>query len=540
MRHLILRLGVGLLGSMVGCSSGGDGETAIVSCPSNPCSQSGFTSGLHCVESGGKVKPIECAIVLGCPRPLTIDSPCSTTCTEGVGCDPAPDESCGNGSCAPTAGENCKTCPSDCGCIPEAVCSVGKCIPRDDLGDAGVDTGTTTDDTAVGPEDTFVPPEDTYLPPEDTFSPPEDTWVPPEDTAVPDGSTCTPSVGAVSPLRAILGYSTDFNVTGACLPASVTAFVPDCTGIATTWLSPTSAKFNCTPSYTAGAKAGLIKDAPGGTLLKPFTLDVCIPSAAAVSPSTATLGTPTTFTITGTCIPPTIAAFIPECAGLTVSYSSMTSATFSCTPSYTTGVKAGFLKAKSGDTAHILDFSVNVVSGCTPSVSSITPSSVTLGASTTFTIKGTCLPSTTAVFIPQCASPTTTWVDATTVRTTCTPSYASGSKSVEVKNTSGGTAVTGSPLTVTFNEPTCAATVSGVTPTTAKLGTSTTFTIAGSCMPTTIAPFIPECAGLTVAYTTPTNVTFSCTPSYTTGSKAGSVKDKSGGTVLRNFTVNVY
>lgn len=81
--------------------------------------------------------------------------------------------------------------------------------------------------------------------------------------------------------------------------------------------------------------------------------------------------------------------------------------------------------------------------------------------------------------------------------------------------------------------------VCSVTPSTAWLGTRTTFTVEGDNLPPTLAAWIADCADLVMGSVTPTRATFTCTPSWTPGPKAGVVKTRSGGTVLKDFTVTV-
>jgi Leucine-rich repeat (LRR) protein len=81
--------------------------------------------------------------------------------------------------------------------------------------------------------------------------------------------------------------------------------------------------------------------------------------------------------------------------------------------------------------------------------------------------------------------------------------------------------------------------VTAVSPTTAVLNQSTIFTITGRNLPDSTAFWIGECDQLTALGGTPTQRQFQCLPRWTTGVKDGVVKDKSGGTVLKAFTVNV-
>jgi hypothetical protein len=88
--------------------------------------------------------------------------------------------------------------------------------------------------------------------------------------------------------------------------------------------------------------------------------------------------------------------------------------------------------------------------------------------------------------------------------------------------------------------PVCMPTVNSVSPSTATLNQSKQFTASGSCLSTTTtAPFIPDCANLVVNNRTATQVVFTCTPSFSTGIKAGVIKHNTDGTVLKNFSVTV-
>ena len=55
-------------------------------------------------------------------RPCTTDNGAPGVCAVGL-CNPG----CGNGTCDKNKGENCETCPSDCGCGPDKECYQGAC-----------------------------------------------------------------------------------------------------------------------------------------------------------------------------------------------------------------------------------------------------------------------------------------------------------------------------------------------------------------------------------------------------------------------------
>lgn len=85
----------------------------------------------------------------------------------------------------------------------------------------------------------------------------------------------------------------------------------------------------------------------------------------------------------------------------------------------------------------------------------------------------------------------------------------------------------------------CTPVVTSVSPTTAWLNTSTTFTVGGSCLPSSLAAWVDQCANLSMLSVSSTSAKFKCTPSYSIGTKSGVIKNQSGGTTLKSFTVTV-
>jgi len=88
--------------------------------------------------------------------------------------------------------------------------------------------------------------------------------------------------------------------------------------------------------------------------------------------------------------------------------------------------------------------------------------------------------------------------------------------------------------------------VTSVTPTEAKFKQKTTFTIAGTNLPDTLAAWIDECANpkgeslpLEVNHISKTKQTFECIPSHTKGQKRYEIKNKSQGKILKKGLVNV-
>ncbi|MCI5191901.1 MAG: DUF1566 domain-containing protein [Candidatus Electrothrix sp. AU1_5] len=81
--------------------------------------------------------------------------------------------------------------------------------------------------------------------------------------------------------------------------------------------------------------------------------------------------------------------------------------------------------------------------------------------------------------------------------------------------------------------------VNSVSPNNVTLNELTTFTVTGSNLPSGLAFFIEECEDLLPLGGSSTSMQFRCTPSWTIGVKNGVVKDKTGGNILYDFTVDV-
>jgi len=116
----------------------------------------------------------------------------------------------------------------------------------------------------------------------------------------------------------------------------------------------------------------------------------------------------------------------------------------------------------------------------------------------------------------------------------CVPSYSVGIQdNGVVKDQSGGTELHTFSVEVEWGTPK----VTSVTPTPAKLDEPTEFIVRGTRLTDEIAFWIGECEGMENLYRETEEQKFRCTPSLTTGTKEGVVKDKPGGTPLKSFTV---
>ncbi|MCI5217793.1 MAG: DUF1566 domain-containing protein [Candidatus Electrothrix sp. LOE2] len=96
-----------------------------------------------------------------------------------------------------------------------------------------------------------------------------------------------------------------------------------------------------------------------GTEIPPYGPSPDLPVVNSVSPTNVTLNELTTFTVTGSNLPSVLAFFIEECKDLSPLGGSPTSMQFSCTPSWTIGVKNGVVKDETGGNI-LYEFTVDV------------------------------------------------------------------------------------------------------------------------------------------------------------------------------------
>ena len=270
-----------------------------------------------------------------------------------------------------------------------------------------------------------------------------------QETAPPPPPPCSPEVNAVSPLSAILNQSTIFTVSGNCLLDSTAFWIDDCANLVNLGGSSTERKFQCTPSYSNGAKKGIVSDKTDieNTVLLDFAVDVqpiCTPTITSISPSQATLDKLATFTVNGSCLADTTVFWIKDCVSpnastggtlLPLAGGNETQRQFQCTPSYSLGTKNGVVSEKQGGT--VLEyFNVDVMAGA-PQVNAVSPLTATLNQLTTFSVQGSNLPDTTAFWIDACSNVVSLGGTMTERKFQCTPSFATGSKAGVVLNKSG-------------------------------------------------------------------------------------------------------
>ncbi|MEK8016023.1 MAG: S-layer homology domain-containing protein, partial [Candidatus Parabeggiatoa sp.] len=132
------------------------------------------------------------------------------------------------------------------------------------------------------------------------------------------------------------------------------------------------------------------------------------PLLFAITPLTATVSEPITFTLEGFNLPVPMALAIPDCANLTpVSGGTAEKQEFQCTPTLA-GLKNATVNAPDGTVLVEFAVEVNDIStpppppSCTPSVTAVSPLTAVLNQTQVFTVKGLCLPETTVFSIAEC------------------------------------------------------------------------------------------------------------------------------------------
>jgi hypothetical protein len=83
-----------------------------------------------------------------------------------------------------------------------------------------------------------------------------------------------PTVSSVSPLSAVLHQTVTFSVEGENMTETLAFFVEECADVERTVMGPTQQEFTCTFSWFRGARAGVVKDRPGGEFLFEFWVQV--------------------------------------------------------------------------------------------------------------------------------------------------------------------------------------------------------------------------------------------------------------------------
>jgi hypothetical protein len=169
-------------------------------------------------------------------------------------------------------------------------------------------------------------------------------------------------ISSVSPLNATINQEVTFTVSGSGLTSGMAFFVADLNNIIElSGGNSTTRYFRGTFQQWQGLKPGVIKNAPGGTTLFSFSVQVNeFPIVTSVVPDDAILGESRTFTIYGTGLTNDMVYYLPDFgSGSVNSNSSTTYKTFTATSSNNAGIKHSEIKDHTGGTV-IFNFDVDV------------------------------------------------------------------------------------------------------------------------------------------------------------------------------------
>lgn len=182
-----------------------------------------------------------------------------------------------------------------------------------------------------------------------------------------------------------------------------------------------------------------------GAPVDPVVPPIALPAVSSISPASATLGVPTVFTVSGNNLPLTSTLVVQDATCLAPTGSTATGFSQSCTLGGAVGAKTvTVLYANAGT---VIDASRTISAVAVPPVpkiTSISPTTTTIGLPTVFTVVGTSLPLTSILEVQDatCLNPVSNTANGFTQ--TCTPGGAMGVKSITVKTApaaSGGTVI---------------------------------------------------------------------------------------------------
>jgi len=164
---------------------------------------------------------------------------------------------------------------------------------------------------------------------------------------------------------------------------------------------------------------------------------------SSIAPSSVKLNNRTVFAISGNNLPSDLALDIQDCTTMTQFGGNASALEFACTPT-TSGVKIVEVRDQQGGTL-LKTLSITVEGDSvveptpTPKVTSITPTEAQINTKTTFTVIGTDLPDTLAMYIPDCSGMLALGGTDTNRQFSCTPINGAGLKSAEIKDKPQGT-----------------------------------------------------------------------------------------------------
>ncbi|EIJ43297.1 hypothetical protein BegalDRAFT_2446 [Beggiatoa alba B18LD] len=179
-----------------------------------------------------------------------------------------------------------------------------------------------------------------------------------------------PRVTAISPLKATLGQTTIFTLTGTNLVDNMGFSINDCTPSSYELAggNSTQRQFQCTP-VEAGSKSGIVKDHPGGMTLYSFAVQITDPTKptitiSSISPLIDQVNETAIFTVTGTNLPDGMGFTVADCehSNYELAGGTSTQRQFQCTQYGLAGEKYGIVKDMPNGTV-LYEFKVQATDG---------------------------------------------------------------------------------------------------------------------------------------------------------------------------------
>lgn len=164
---------------------------------------------------------------------------------------------------------------------------------------------------------------------------------------------------ALQTLAVQAGVSTTVKISGVKLPSGLTLQSGGCSTVAAMTATASEVTIRCGVGAAGTYPAKLVDGA--GTSWLDFTIEAgaASPVVDALTPLAATTGTATTFAVTGSALPSTLAFSMPGCTPVTTGTNDGASARFTCTPTIV-GAQSASVFAKAGDATPLKQFTVSV------------------------------------------------------------------------------------------------------------------------------------------------------------------------------------
>jgi hypothetical protein len=338
-----------------------------------------------------------------------------------------------------------------------------------------------------------------------------------------------PTLTNISPVSGVTGTVVPVTLTGTFLTGATVGSSANLVVSGVTVVSDT--QITATLSLGAAGAGNVSVTTAGGTANIPFTVLPPAPALSTISPASGVLGAAVNVTLLGTNL---TGATINAITGVTISGVTSTatsvSATFTIAAATTTGTRNVSVTTAGGTSAPI-GFTINPPA---PTLTSITPASGAQGAAVNVTLAGTNLTGATINPIPGITiSGVTTTPNSISATFTIGAAATTGAQTVTVNNVTG--ASNGVTFTITVPGPI----ITGVSPGTLPVGT-TTVTISGFNFLSGSTVKLTPGAGVSVGTATVVNANTITVPvTVAANAKAGtrSLSVTSGG--ITSGTVNI-